>query len=325
MLRLNRSTVQMQVSLNIFGLGDRTFLLMLLPNMDTLCFGSINIDHQYTIEHFVRPGETLACQNYQISAGGKGLNQSIALARAGAEVLHAGSISEQDGWLLDLLAEDTIDTRHIASCQSPTGHAIIQINSEGENCILLHGGANHAISESQIDSVLETRPADSWILLQNEINNLPVIVRKARERGLKIALNPAPMDPSISDLPLAELDLLIVNETEIMALSGLDDPNAALDALGQRYKLPLIILTKGARGSVAMDASGRIYQQDVGSAGKVVDTTAAGDCYIGYFLASYAEGQSIQVSMGVASQAAAIAVTRPGAVSSIPLANELVV
>ena len=123
--------------------------------MKIINFGSINIDHVYGVEHFVRPGETLESESYALFSGGKGANQSIALARAGAEVIHAGKVGADGAWLKTKLQESGVDVSLVEMVDLPTGHAVIQVNSEGENAIIIHGGANRSVSKANIKKVLD--------------------------------------------------------------------------------------------------------------------------------------------------------------------------
>ena len=147
--------------------------------MKIINFGSINIDHVYGVEHFVRPGETLESESYSVFSGGKGANQSIALARAGAEVLHAGKVGADGGWLKTKLRDNGVDVSLVETVDLPTGHAVIQVNSEGENAIIIHGGANRTFSSADIDKVLESAEAGDYLLLQNEINAVEKVLEKA--------------------------------------------------------------------------------------------------------------------------------------------------
>ena len=163
--------------------------------MKVLCFGSLNIDYTYKVDHFVKKGETLSSGSLQVFSGGKGLNQSIALARAGAETYHAGSIGEDGRFLLEQLQDAGVDTRYVTVLETVrTGNAIIQNDKEGDNCILLYGGANQAVTTNQADAVLEHFRKGDFLVLQNEINELAYIMERAHERGMKIVLNPSPMD-----------------------------------------------------------------------------------------------------------------------------------
>ena len=179
-----------------------------------LNFGSINVDHVYNVEHFVRPGETISCQKYRRFAGGKGLNQSIALALAGACVYHAGKVGVEDTWLKILMEDKGVNTRFVETINGPSGHAIIQVNTTGENSIVIVGGANQLMSESDVQRILADFGPDDWLLIQNEVNAVPQIIRSAKAKGLTIVFNPAPMNPQVLSYPLELVDILVVNETE---------------------------------------------------------------------------------------------------------------
>ena len=170
--------------------------------MKVLNFGSLNIDHVYRVEHFMQPGATQSSLGYARFPGGKGLNQSIALACAGARVYHAGCIGADGEFLRGLLAEKGVDTRFVRTAAQPTGHAVIQVDRRGQNCILLFGGANQCVDEAQIDAVLDGFAANDILLLQNEINALGSIMDKAYDRGMRIVLNPSPMEDALLALPL---------------------------------------------------------------------------------------------------------------------------
>lgn len=279
-------------------------------------FGSINIDHVYDVPHFVRPGETLTSNHYQKILGGKGANQSIALARANCNVQHVGAISEDDDNLLNELEQAGVNTRHIARLAQPSGHAIIQVNQEAENAIVLFAGANHGLTTSQINDVLDGAQASDWVLLQNETNHIDTIIAAAKQRQLKVVFNPAPMDKSLVESQLTNIDILIVNEVEAMDLLGVDSIDAAQSALQQRYPQLTILMTLGAQG-VRYIHAGEVTEV---SAFKVdaKDTTAAGDTFIGYCLAGMMAELSIRDSLTQACAASAICVTHVGASSSIP-------
>ena len=202
--------------------------------MKTLCFGSLNIDNVYDVPHFVARGETLAAGALNIFSGGKGLNQSVALARAGLEIFHAGAIGSDGQFLLDELAQAGVDTRYTAVLESTrTGHAIIQKGPDGDNCILLFGGANQQITRDQIDRTLENFSAGDLLVLQNEISELHYLVSAAKSRGMTVALNPSPMEASLLPL-LTQVDYLILNEIEAAQFLGLEragDPEEMLDEL----------------------------------------------------------------------------------------------
>ncbi len=289
--------------------------------MNILNFGSLNLDHVYQVDHFVRPGETLSSGAYRLFCGGKGHNQSIALARAGAAVFHAGRVGAEGAPLLESLRGSGVDTRWIATIKNPTGHAIIQVNREGENAIVLYGGANRCLDEQGISKTLAAFAPGDLVLLQNEVNLVGHILQAARSRGLKLALNPAPMDPGVPGYPLEAVDVLFVNEIEGQELSGETSAEGILDALRGRFKDTEIILTLGAEGAMANGPRGRLRvpAQKV----RAVDTTAAGDTLIGYYLAGWAQGLDAEENLRRAVRAATLCVTRAGAADSIPYLKEL--
>lgn len=284
-------------------------------------FGSLNIDYTYHMDHFVQPGETQSSLSLSIGPGGKGLNQSIALARAGAEVSHVGITGQGGEFLRMLLAENGVDISLLGKASTPNGHAIIQVDQEGQNCIVLYGGTNQALTQELIDNAVAAMEPGDAALLQNETNEIPYIIRKVRQRGCDVILNAAPMGPEVQSYPLELVSCLIVNETEGSALSGCRDPEAILEALARRWPETRLLLTLGTRGSIYLDHGKRF---DAASK-KVtaVDTTAAGDTYTGFFLSRLYAGDDPAQAMKTAAAASALAVTRPGAAGSIPKKEEL--
>ena len=292
--------------------------LLALPIIN---FGSCCIDHVYSVEHFVKPGETLPCLQYEIHPGGKGLNQSIALARAGADVIHAGRIGTDGVWLAELMRQQGIDTRLLKEDDGPTGHASIQVSGQGENAILLFGGANRRIGQSDVDEVLARAQTGQLLLLQNEISALEYLVEQSLGKGLRIALNAAPMASNILGLPLEKFEVLIINEVEGEALAGESEPDAMLRVLRSQLPDTRVVLTLGEEGALFQHGDSLIRQQVESVA--VVDSTGAGDTFTGYFLASYNRNEDISACLTRAIRAAAISVTRKGAASSIPEFREL--
>jgi ribokinase len=290
-----------------------------------LNFGSINYDHVYSVENFVRPEETIAATKYTIAYGGKGLNQSIALARAGARVYHAGAVGKSDGAaILQALTTNGVNIDFVEQKDCSSGHAIIQVNSRGQNCIMIWGGANREISEEQIERTLQHFDAGDYLVLQNETNLLEHMIRLGRERKMTIVLNPSPMTAVISSLPLDEIDLLIMNEVEAQDICGLNAaPENLLQVLSERYPDTMIVLTLGSRGVYCKKGAGETAYNPAYQV-EVVDTTAAGDTFSGYFIAAIARGETISEALRQASTAAAIAVTRFGAEPSIPEWKEVV-
>lgn len=295
--------------------------------MKVLCFGSLNIDYTYKVPHFVKKGETLASERLQVFGGGKGLNQSVALAKAGTEVYHAGSIGQDGMFLLDMLKDAGANTDFVKILDTVrTGNAIIQNDKSGDNCIILYGGANQAITREQVDEVMSHFESGDYIVLQNEINELGYIVEKAHEKGMIIVLNPSPMNEKILALPLDVINYFILNEVEAAQILGKEDKGEEsweqiADDLLKKFPQATIVLTMGSVGSVFKNQKETVCQ----SIYKVqaVDTTAAGDTFSGYFIGGILGGLSAKEAMDQASKASAIAVTRKGAAPSIPLLAEV--
>lgn len=296
--------------------------------MKILSFGSLNIDYVYKVPHFVKKGETLSAKELNVYTGGKGLNQSIALARAGVETYHAGAIGTDGLFLLDQLKEAGVHTDLVKVLDDVrTGNAIIQNDEEGDNCIVLFGGANQAISKEQVDEVFEQFTDEDYLLIQNEINELPYITEKAKEKGMKIILNPSPMNEKIMQLSLDQIDYFILNEIEAMQILEMDEPEEINGKyigglLHEKFPNAAIVLTLGSEGSVCI-LEDEYVEQPIYKV-KAVDTTAAGDTYTGYFIAGILNGKTIKESMDTASKASAIAVTRQGAAPSIPVLEEVI-
>ena len=290
--------------------------------MKVLNFGSINIDHVYRVDHFVGPGETLPSDSYQRLPGGKGFNQTVALARAGTAVSHAGRIGTDGTWLRDYLDTLNVNTTHLnVSEDIPTGHAVVQVGSTGENAILLHGGANHCITEDDVDKVLQDITGDGdTLLLQNEISAMPHLIRSAADRGLQIVLNPAPMTRAVRDYPLEHVAVLILNQVECEQLTGRSD-DTAIDALAQRCPQALILQTLGKQGVRCRQGAETIAVPAIDA--EVVDTTGAGDTFTGFFIAEWIRSGDVPKALRLGCRAAAMCVSRPGAAVSIPTLDEL--
>ncbi|MCX7590975.1 MAG: ribokinase [Kiritimatiellae bacterium] len=284
-------------------------------------FGSLNIDHVYTVPHFVRPGETLPATSYRRFAGGKGCNQSIALAAAGAQVWHAGKIGPDGLWLKQKMEEYGVDTRFVEVTDCPTGHAVIQVAPDGENAIVIHGGANRLITQEDARRVLSFFGPGDCLLLQNEISSIPAILREAARIGMTKVFNPAPIDVAATHYPLDLVDTFVINELEGEELTGRKDPLAILDAMTERFPRAAVVLTLGEKGAMYRRAEETIVEPAVPV--KAVDTTGAGDTFVGYFLADLALGKDPGAALRTACRAAAICVTRPGAADSIPRRMEV--
>lgn len=291
--------------------------------MKILNFGSLNIDYVYQMDHFVREGETISSDSLEIFCGGKGLNQSLALSKSGVKVWHAGAVGELDGEILtQQLEQFGIDTRNIKRVKNKTGHAIIQKNQAGQNGILLYGGANQEITKNQVDQVLNEFGKGDFLILQNEINEVGYIMEQAYGKGMRIVLNPSPMNRKIWSYPLHYVEFFILNEIEaedICQKSG--SGRELLDQLAEKFPNSKILLTLGQDGSLYKDGD-QVYEQEIYRV-KVVDTTGAGDTFTGYFIGGLALGETPEQALDHAAKAASIAVSRAGAAPSIPTRDEV--
>ncbi|MDV3429552.1 MAG: ribokinase [Bacillota bacterium] len=290
--------------------------------MKILNIGSLNYDFVYSINHIVKPGETEAASKVETFAGGKGLNQSIALSRAGSKVYHAGMLGTDGGMLLDTCRENNIDTSYIKTVEGKSGHAIIQVDENGQNSILLYGGSNRSLTKEYINEVLDCLDKGDWLLLQNEVNLLSYIIDKAHQKGIKIALNPSPFDAAITECDLSKVTLFLLNEIEGGQITGKTSPNEILDCMIDRYKQAKIVLTLGKQGVIYRDSKNETSHSIFKV--KAVDTTAAGDTFTGYFMHSIINDLSIKEALELSSKASAIAVSKPGATNSIPNMKEVI-
>ena len=293
--------------------------------MKVLNIGSLNLDYVYQVDHFVQPGETLSAYTQTVNPGGKGLNQSVALARAGAEVYHAGCVGVGGESLLQVLQKNHIDTTWMYQVDEIQGNTVIQVTPSGENCILLFGGSNQRITSEQIDSTLSAFSHGDYLILQNEVNNLPEIVDKAFEKGLKIILNPSPYNEKMNMIDLDKISWLLVNEIEAEQISGKKDVEEIWSMIHNAHPNLSLLITLGGKGSVAWHVEKKCIEKASQESFHVqaIDTTGAGDTYTGYFVSALLEERPLQECMKRASLAAAISVTRRGAADSIPERNEV--
>ncbi len=277
--------------------------------------GSINIDHIYRVPHFPAPGETLLSDSYSKGLGGKGANQSIAIVRAGGQVVHIGAIGDDTLWTRDMLADAGVDVSGIAVLESATGHAIINVDAKGENNIILFDGANVLVSEGQISAALVSAKAGDWLLLQNEVNNGPFAAKLARAKGLKVAYVAAPFEATKVKDMLPFVDLLSVNEGEAAMVCE------ALGVFEDEIPVEKLLITRGS-GRIAYRDGANRYTQPVFKV-EPVDTTGAGDTFMGYFLAQLDAGKAPQEALRMAAAAAALKVTKKGTAEAIPLMEDV--
>lgn len=283
--------------------------------------GSLCIDHVYRVRGLARAGETVASRSHEIFAGGKGLNQSLAASRAGATVRHVGCVGTDGRFLLDTLEEGGVDASGVRVIDDDvSGHAVIQVSDAGENAIVIAGGANRRLTPEDIGRAFDLLEPGDWLLLQNEINDLPAVLELLDGSPARVAFNVAPVDGREQTYDLSRVDLLIVNDIEARALArgraaqG-DDTSVALE-LSRNFPAMDVVLTAGPEGLVHARAGqlDRIGAFEVAA----VDETAAGDAFIGYLVAGLLAGRSLTEALRTASAAGALAVTVVGAASSIP-------
>lgn len=290
--------------------------------MRFLNFGSLNLDTVYQVPRIATPGETIAAKRVEVFPGGKGLNQSVALARAGAEVFHAGLLGEDGGILEETLRENGVDVRYLRRTNTRTGHAVIQVDETGRNSIVLFGGANQENTGEYIRETLSHFKEGDCLLLQNEINMVDGLIDRAYEKGLSIALNPSPYDGALNRCRLDKVDLFLLNEVECRQMTGESIPEKGLAALCACYPKAEVVLTLGEEGAFFGTARQTVFYPAFPV--EAVDTTGAGDTFTGYFLAAYwGRGLSAAKSLQTAAVGAALAVTREGAASSIPTREEV--
>ena len=289
--------------------------------MRILNLGSLNIDNVYAVDRFLQPGETKLADGLQLFCGGKGLNQSIAAARAGNEVWHAGLIGEDGAMLRAKLEENGVNTSLIRPVPGKCGHAIIQVDRSGQNCILLYGGTNRLLTEEIIDGIFDSFGTEGAVLLQNEVNLLPYIIEQAYARALPVFFNAAPMDDGVLECPLRKISWLIVNELEGAALAGGCAEEDILSVLREKYPETNVLLTLGARGAVCRRGDEILSVEALHV--PVKDTTAAGDTFSGYFMYGILSGWTLERCLQTATMASALCVGREGAADSVPRLAEI--
>ena len=265
---------------------------------------------------YIQPGETIASVKLDKACGGKGFNQAAALAKAGAKVYLAGLVGSDGGELLETAQEFGVDCRFVQERDNRTGHAIIQVDKNGQNSIVLYGGTNRMWTTEYIDSVLDSFEKGDVLILQNEINGIEDILEKAYARGISIVLNPSPFEDCILSWQLEKVSLFFINEVEGEQMTQKSEPKDILEQMLFQYPNAAVVLNLGEKGAWYADREERYFcpAQKV----KAVDTTAAGDTFTGYFLMAQEKGFSAEQCLSIAAQASAIAVSRKGASVSVP-------
>ena len=292
--------------------------------MKILSFGSLNIDYNYKLDHIVAPGETISSHDLIVTCGGKGLNQSIALRKAGAKVLHAGIIGYDGDMLRKTLEDAGVDTTLLKiDPDSKSGHTIIQIEEKtAQNCIIVCPGTNGMVEKDFIDEVVSHFEPGDYAVFQNEITNVDYAMKSCREKGLRVVFNPSPMTKELAASDIYQyVDDLFINEVEGEQMTGTDDPEAILQSLKESWPQCRVILTLGSKGAVILTEDGPYYQKAYPC--EAVDTTGAGDTFSGYFTALSAAGKTPAEALELSCKASSLAVRKMGAAASIPLLEEV--
>ena len=289
--------------------------------MKILNIGSLNLDYVYQVDHMVCGGETISSDGMEVYLGGKGFNQSVALANAGVEVYHAGIVGTEGEVFFDACLRYGIRSSYIKRGSMRNGHTIIQIDKAGQNAIMLYGGCNRAFSKEYINDVLDGFEPGDYLILQNEVNLLDYIIDRAYEKGLIIVLNPSPYDAYLDACKLEKISFFVLNEIEGFQMSGKTKEDEILSKMEEMFPQAGVLLTLGKRGAIYAK-EGKRWKQEIYDS-PVVDTTAAGDTFTGYFVASLIKMVPVEEALKMSTMASAIAVSRKGAAPSIPTSEEV--
>lgn len=289
--------------------------------MKVLVFGSLNIDFIYKLEHIVMPNETIKSTTCEVSAGGKGLNQAMAFAKTGLPVYIASNLGKNGQVLADTLSSGNVDISLLNHVDEDSGEAIIQVDENGNNAIIVCGNCNEHITEEYIESVFSHFEKGDILVIQNEINNLDLIINTAKDKGIILVFNPSPFNHVIKTLPMNKIDYLFINEVEGKQLTGFEDEKCIVEQILKEYPDMKIVLTLGERGAVYADKTEYIFEP--AKKVEVVDTVGAGDTFTGYFIYGINSGKTIKGSLQMAATASSIVIGRHGAGNSIPTLNEV--
>ena len=297
--------------------------------MNKICvIGSINMDLVVNVDEMPKKGQTLIGSNFKEVPGGKGANQAVAASRLGANVCMVGKVGS-DGFgqnLLNQLKNNNVDTKYIQIEEGASGVALITVDKNAENAIVVSPGANFKLAQKDIDNCIDAIKESNVVVIQLEtpIDTIKYALEKSKELGKFTILNPAPA-VKLGDDIIKNVDLLTPNETELEILSGVsinneDDILKAAQVMLEKGVKKLIV-TLGSKGSLYIDKENKIFKKSY----KVdaIDTTAAGDSYTGAIAVSLSQGKNVEDAIDFASRVGALCVTKGGAQTSLPTIEEV--
>ena len=300
-----------------------------MKNISIVVIGSTNTDMVVKAHHLPVPGETILGGTFLMNPGGKGANQAVAVARLGGEVTFVAKVGDDifGHRSLDILKKEGIDSRYVfTDLEHPSGVALITVDENAENCIVVAPGANASLNKGDIDRAAGAIMEADFLLMQLEtpLETIEYAARLAAGNGVKVILNPAPACPLSPEL-LSNLYMLTPNKTEASMLSGIEvtDMETAKQAAQAIHLkgVEVVIITLGSEGALIYENG--FFSTVEATPVKAVDTTAAGDTFNGALTVALSEGLSVKEAVGFASKAAAISVTRMGAQSSVPYRSEI--
>ncbi|MEI4471884.1 ribokinase [Frigidibacter sp. MR17.24] len=278
--------------------------------------GSINIDHVYAVPHLPAPGETLTATAHSMGLGGKGANQSVAAARAGAQVVHLGAVGADGAWTLERMAAAGVTVDKVLRTAAPTGHANIYVDAAAENVIVILRGANWAAGP-EVFGPLAAAAAGDTLLLQNETAYQAEAAAAAGARGLRVMYSAAPFELGAVRAVLPHVSVLALNAGEAAELTR------ALGCGLEEVPVPELLVTRGSAGAEWIETATGTRLHQPAFRVTPVDTTGAGDCFAGVFAAARDRGETPAAALREAAAAAAIQVTRPGAGDAMPSRDEI--
>ena len=288
-----------------------------------IVFGSINMDMILPVARFPEPGETVLGESYEMSPGGKGANQAFAACRIGVKTALVGKVGD-DGMgmrIMNGLKRDGVITSGVGQSDKPTGMAVVMRGADGENRIVVSPGANRDVLHDQVpDGILKP---GNYVLMQGEtpIEQNTALLERAKKNGATTILNLSPVSPAMS---MANVDFLVINELEARQLAGgkKADPALIAQAYAEKYKMTCIV-TLAAEGAVAVMPDRRTLRVPSLKIEEVVDTTGAGDAWVGTFAAALQSGRTLTDAMRMACVAGSLSCTKKGTQQSYPYLGEI--